>query len=167
LVQLYGPLVFRWCRQANLQDSDAADVLQEVFRAVLFGIDSFHRTQPGDSFRAWLRTITRNKVRDYLRRCGREPHSLDGLTAAWDAEETSSGEYERVTPTEVVSLIQRAVRMVRSEFEERTWQAFWRSAVDGQPTAAIAEELGISKSSVRQAKCRVLKRLREELEGLE
>ena len=27
----------------------------------------------------------------------------------------------------------RAVELVRGEFEERTWQAFWRVAVDGRP----------------------------------
>src|SRR5437764_1344254 len=67
LVKLYTPLVYRWCRQHGVQAADAADVGQEVFQAVARRIHDFRRERPGDSFRGWLRTITRNKVRDYYR----------------------------------------------------------------------------------------------------
>jgi RNA polymerase sigma-70 factor, ECF subfamily len=56
LARLYGPLVHRWARQAGLQDCDAADVLQQVFRAVFNGIGRFHHGAPNDSFRGWLGT---------------------------------------------------------------------------------------------------------------
>src|SRR5581483_11963710 len=42
-VHLYSPLVYRWCRQAGLQQADAADVGQEVFRAVAQRIGEFRR----------------------------------------------------------------------------------------------------------------------------
>ena len=32
--KVYGPLVYRWARKAGLQDQDAVDVGQEVFRTV-------------------------------------------------------------------------------------------------------------------------------------
>ncbi len=35
LVDLYSPLIYRWCRQAGMAEHDAADLLQEVFSAVL------------------------------------------------------------------------------------------------------------------------------------
>ena len=54
----------------------------------------------------------------------------------------------------------RALELIRAEFEERTWQAFWRSAVEQQSTAEIAADLRLSPASVRQAKSRVLRRLR-------
>ena len=65
LVSLYGPLVYRWCRCAGLQPADAADLGQEVFCAVARNISNFRRDRPGDSFRAWLHTITLNKIRDH------------------------------------------------------------------------------------------------------
>jgi RNA polymerase sigma-70 factor, ECF subfamily len=34
IVQLYGSLLYHWCRQSSLQPADAADVVQEVFRTV-------------------------------------------------------------------------------------------------------------------------------------
>src|SRR5262245_54299739 len=64
LVALYAPLVFHWCRRWDLQHQDAADILQDVFQAVATHIAQFRKEREGDTFRGWLRTITRNKVRD-------------------------------------------------------------------------------------------------------
>jgi RNA polymerase sigma-70 factor (ECF subfamily) len=63
-------------------------------------------------------------------------------------------------------LVRRAAELVRAEFEPRTWQAFWRTTVDGKPAAAVAEELGMTVAAVWKANSRVKKRIREELEGL-
>src|SRR6185369_14090212 len=68
LVDLYAPLVLHWCRRGGLNGQDADDVFQEVFRSVAEHVGDFRRDRPGDSFRGWLRTITRNKVLDYFRR---------------------------------------------------------------------------------------------------
>ena len=65
-----------------------------------------------------------------------------------------------------VLLKHRAIAMIRAEFEEKTWRAFWRAVVDEHETAEIADELEMSCAAVRQAKCRVLRRLRQELEDL-
>src|SRR5262249_22176089 len=81
LVTLYGPLGFRWCRRWDLQDEDTADIFQEVFQAVATHIASFRKEKPGDTFRGWLRTITRNKIHDFFRRHGREPGGVGGTDA--------------------------------------------------------------------------------------
>ncbi len=67
LLDLYVPLVFSWCRRAGLQSEDAADVVQEVFRAVAHAIAGFKYTRTTDTFRGWLRTITKNKINDHFR----------------------------------------------------------------------------------------------------
>jgi RNA polymerase sigma-70 factor (ECF subfamily) len=169
LVALYAPLVLHWCRRCDLQEQDAADVFQEVFQAVATHLGRFRKEKAGDTFRGWLRTITRNKVRDHLRRLGREPGGVGGtdaqyrmaqLPAAAPAEDSAADERaER-------DLFHRGLELIRAEFEEKTWQAFWRTAVDGQPAADVAAELGLSPGAVRVAKCRVLQRLREELGDL-
>ena len=68
LIDLYTPLIYGWCRQCGLQAEDLADIGQEVFAAVASNKEGFRRDVPGASFRGWLWTITRNKVRDYFRR---------------------------------------------------------------------------------------------------
>ena len=160
LVNLYTPLIYRWCRRAGLQAADAADVGQEVFRAVARKLSNFRRSQPGDSFRAWLRTITVNKVRDHARHLPKERTGLLSMFAAPDpADEQTDTEEKQL-------LYARALEQIRSDFEPRTWQAFWRVAVDSQYAAHVAADLGMSCNSVYLAKSRVLRKLREEFEDL-
>jgi RNA polymerase sigma-70 factor (ECF subfamily) len=167
LVSLYAPLILRWCRRSGLQDHDAADVFQDVFQAVLVYVGSFRRERPGDTFRGWLRRITQNKLRDHFRRRGREAHAVGGssardrlseLAAPEPAEEAcaSDDDGER-------GLFARAIELIRAEFEERTWAAFWRTAVEGRAARDVADELAMTPGAVRVAKSRVLHRLRQEL----
>ncbi|HID75877.1 MAG TPA: hypothetical protein EYP56_07755 [Planctomycetaceae bacterium] len=64
------------------------------------------------------------------------------------------------------TLYRRSLELVRAEFENRTWEAFWRTAVDGRPAREVAEELDMSRLAVYQAESRVLRPLRQELAGL-
>ena len=171
LTKVYGPLVYRWCRRAGLQASDAADVVQEVFRSVADAIGRFRKGRPSDSFRGWLWTIARNKIRDHFRRRAAEPQAIGGSTAQLETQqlaevapdETDDGSRERLKS----SLARRAVMLMQEDFEERTWQAFWRTAVDERDPAEVAQQLGMSRASVYMARSRVLRRLRQELDGLE
>ena len=63
-------------------------------------------------------------------------------------------------------LVNRTLALIRPEFENRTWQAFWRATVEGQRSGVVAEALEMTAGAVRQAKSRVLRRLREELDQL-
>ena len=66
LTRLYGPLAYHWCRNAGLTPEDSADIVQDVFRSLVIHIDGFEKT-PTSSFRAWLWTIARNKIRDHFK----------------------------------------------------------------------------------------------------
>ena len=57
----------------------------------------------------------------------------------------------------------RALSQVQSEFETRTWHAFWRSVVDGIASSEVAKELNMSEATVRQSRSRILRRLRQQL----
>lgn len=167
LARLYGPLVYRWARQSYLQDCDAADVLQDVFVAVFNGIERFRRERPEDSFRGWLRTITRNEVRRFCHRRLHRPNAAGGSDAQRqlqqlpaDLTEPSGSEQS----DEESGILHRALELVRGEFEQRTWQAFCRAIFADQSASEIAHELGMSDGAVRQAKYRVLSRLRELLD---
>jgi RNA polymerase sigma-70 factor (ECF subfamily) len=81
LAQLYSPMVYSWCRKFGVAQHDAADVMQNVFRAVFSHADSFRRDEPGHSFRRWLWAITRNKIRDYMRVTLRNADAVGGTDA--------------------------------------------------------------------------------------
>jgi len=169
LLHLYTPLVVYWCRHGGVHAQDAEDVCQEVFQAVAVGLEGFRREHAGETFRGWLRGITRHKILDYFRR--RPQAQAEGGT---DAQRRLAGVAQAETPLpetddpeeELTRLYHRALELVRSEFEARTWQAFWRVAVEGQAPADIAADLGMTAAAVRKAKSRVLLRLRAEVGDL-
>src|SRR5262245_10994419 len=80
-VRIYGPLIYGWARKAGLQASDAADIVQEVSAAVHRNVARFRRDTPTESFRGWLWTICRNKVRDHFRNRRSRPGAEGGTTA--------------------------------------------------------------------------------------
>jgi RNA polymerase sigma-70 factor (ECF subfamily) len=170
LTQVYTPLVYQWCRRLELQPHDAADVVQEVFRALLRSLASFRRDRPGDSFRAWLWTITKNKIRDHYRRCA-ATQPVGGSVAQWVLEQLPERAPEENDETQIrqvqAELAQRAMAVMQRDFEERTWQAFWKTAVELKTAPQAAEELGMSVAAVYMAKSRVLRRLRAEFEELD
>jgi RNA polymerase sigma-70 factor, ECF subfamily len=166
LVHLYAPLVLRWCSHRGVRGQDADDVQQEVFQAVVTGLESFRRDRPGDTFRGWLRVITHRKLLDHFRRRQRHPEAQGGTDAQRKLQELAEPDLPDDTEEDLTGLYHRALELVRSEFEDRTWEAFWRVAVGGQSPDVIAADLGITPATVRKAKSRVLHRLRQEIGDL-
>ena len=169
LVDLYGPLVFSWGRRGGLQGEDAADLVQDVFCAVARAIARFDPDASG-RFRGWLWTIARNKIHDFHRKrlsIEKSPGGssayraltelADQLPDRWNDDESE------VTRREVQALYHRALKLIQADFQPQTWQAFWLSVVEEVPTSEVATRLELSENSVRQARSRVLRRLRQEL----
>ncbi len=84
LVNAFYPMVYTWCRQAGLGPEDAADTCQEVFQSVATSIPRFRRAGPDDTFRGWLRQITRRRLVDFRRRRYRQPQATGGSDAVRD-----------------------------------------------------------------------------------
>jgi RNA polymerase sigma-70 factor (ECF subfamily) len=167
LVGLYAPLVCHWARRGGLQPADVDDLRQEVFAAVAQRVDSFRKERAFDTFRGWLRGVTRNKLLEFFRRRGFQPEAQGGSDFRRRLELVPSfppdlGEDAPEDAAEVAAVYRRVLDHIRTEFEGRTWQAFWRMAVDDRPAPEVAAELGMTANAVRLAKWRVLHRLREE-----
>jgi RNA polymerase sigma-70 factor (ECF subfamily) len=170
LVFVYTPLVRWWCRCHGVrQPQDVDDVTQEVFATVAAKLAEFTEG-PAGSFRKWLYTITRHKVGDHHRRSRAQPAAAGGSVGHDRLEElpaaTADSSAEGQTVSERAILLRRALEVVRSEFEPRTWEAAWRVTVEGHGSADVAAALGMSAGAVHTARWRVLRRLRELLAGL-
>lgn len=169
---LYAPLVYHWCRAMRLAEQDMPDVFQQVFQAVAAHIHEFHKDRPGDTFRSWLRAITRNKVRDHFRRAARQAQAAGGTDAqayfAQLAAPAASADEADERPGhdeqgEARQLLRGALEHVRAQVHPQTWQAFWQVVVEGKAPEEVAEALAMRPGTVRVAKSRVLSRLRAEL----
>jgi RNA polymerase sigma-70 factor (ECF subfamily) len=66
-VELYTPLVFGYLRRSGIQYADAADLAQDVLVSVNRDIGRFNYDPKLGRFRGWLRTITRNKLRSFVK----------------------------------------------------------------------------------------------------
>ncbi len=166
-VQIYGPVVYGYGRRHGLQDADAADLTQEVLRAVSAARLDYDPRR--GAFRGWLFTLARHKLYDLLARRRREAQGtgdsdvqqfLEEQPARPEDNSVWEQEYER-------RLFIWAAEQVRGHFHETTWQAFWRTAVEGKSGLEAAEALGMTVAAVYNAKSRVMKKLREQLQQFE
>ena len=161
LYSVYRPLIRVWIdRVPGLRD-EADDVAQDVMVILVREIPGFERQREG-SFRAWLRKVTANRVREHWRQRARQPRSPETESYLSHLEDPASGlagEWDREHDRHV---FHRLEEVIRPDFEESTWLAYRRFAVEGKPADQVAAELGLSRNAVILAKSRVLRRLRQE-----
>jgi RNA polymerase sigma-70 factor (ECF subfamily) len=159
-VDLYTPLLFHWARRSGIGEAEAADLIQDVFCALLRKMPGF-AYDPQRTFRGWLRTVLLNQWRTKLRRRAEQALPADDPRLAEDGAQAQLAEQEYRE-----YLIKRALQVMQTDFQPLTWQACWQHVALGRPVAEVAAELGMTIKAVYLAKARVLRRLREELGGL-
>lgn len=169
LHEIYAPLIRKWLIRYDMQESDADDVTQEVLMAVSKDLESFeHNGRPG-AFRAWLKGILVNRLREFWRRRDRQATASGGsdmnrrlaelddpasqITVIWNNEHDQH-------------VLRKLLTIVQPRFERNTWTAFCRTMFEGAKPQIVAEELGMTVNAVVIAKSRVLNRLRQEASGM-
>ena len=167
-VVLYRPLIVRVARAKGLQDADAEDLAQDVLTRVERSVGSFESQGPG-SFRRWLFQVTRNLVINFLTR-NKERGSTGGsniqslLRQHADVENRTGTlfdlELRRIR-------FRQAAEVVSDQVGRSTWQCFFLTAVKDEPVAAVAKKLNKSEGAVRVARCRVLAKIRSEVQSYE
>lgn len=162
-VALYVPILLDWSRRLGLQEADAADLVQEVFLILRRKLPNFAYDPAKASFRGWLRTVLVNKWRATQRHAVPLTNDLTAPSVAQESadplEAISEAEYRQ-------QLVRRALRLMQSDFQPKTWLACWATVVEGRRPAEVAADLNLSPRAVHLARARVLRRLREELSGL-
>lgn len=167
---IYTPLVYQYALKNGLQDADAADVAQETMCNVVRVICDFEYDPNRGSFRGWLLTVVRNSLRKRFRlatnqSCGsgdtavhellhQTPDTSFSADAAWDRE------YE-------LWLFHKVANWIKTEFQSKTWDAFWKTTVDGLDVNTVAKELSMTCGAIYIARSRVLTRIRSEIERIE
>jgi RNA polymerase sigma-70 factor (ECF subfamily) len=169
LVDLYQPLLRGWLRGYQAPDQDSDDLVQEVLTVLVKDLRKFdHPGHPG-AFRGWLRGILVNRLRafwragrgrpvvpggsDFFRISEQLEDPISELRRQWDEE------YERC-------VLSRLLGMLEDEFAPKTLLAFRRVGLEGAKARDVAQELGMTVGAVYVAKSAVLRRLRQEAQGL-
>lgn len=164
LVDLYAPLIRGWLARHGLQASDADDLSQEVLRIVVQEMPSFRHDLRTGAFRRWLKNILLNRLRTYWRQ--RRPATGDHGQLLNQLEDPASDPSRLWDQEHDEHVARRLLELIEPEFEPPSWRAFQMLMLEGKSTADTAAALGLSPNAVRIAKSRVLRRLRQEIEGL-
>lgn len=164
---LYQPWLRGQLRGHGLQAADVEDLTQEILAVVMKEVPHFQHSGRKGAFRAWLRGVTVNRLREFWRERKGTPADGSAFVAALDqlADEHSelSLRWDREHNEHVVGQL---LKMIAVDFEPKTWQAFQAFVIQGRKAAEVAAEIGISEGAVWTAKSHVLKRLRQIGKGL-
>lgn len=169
-VAIYRPAIVAVARQRGLAFADADDVAQEVFTAVAGTVHRFDpdredgaSSAPRARFSTWLATIADRKTIDALRRSRVRPasgHAFDAVAA----RDTDS----RLLRFEVRRrLFLAAAADLQTAMSPTAWEAFWRTAIDGDSAERVAKTLGMTAGAVYAAKARTMRKLVERIRSLE
>lgn len=171
---VYGPMVYRWCRGKGLQPCDAENVVQQVFISLIRNLVRFRKERPTDGFRRWLWTVTHHKLVDYSRAQSRQLAGTGGIShlhwlqqLAEPVELTDDDGIGEGPECNNDDVLRGALSLVRTRTADKTWDAFWLTTIESHAPEDVAQVLGISVDSVYQAKSRVLRRIRKEIESIQ
>ena len=166
---IYRPVIYRLARQKGLQDADAQDLAQQVLHAVSQSIGRWEKLDPPIKFRHWLRRVVRNAILNALSRQPRD--GAAGGTVALDLlNQHSNPDQDSASQIEIEyrrELYLQAARLVRSDVNKETWQAFELTVVDGLPVEEVARQLGTTPGNVYAARSRIMRRLRKAVKAME
>ena len=163
-VAVYGPLIYSFARKHGLQDADAADLMQESMRVVAGALRSLEYDPKRGSFRAWLFAVARNQLLRFWSRQNRAGRGTGSSSAQQRLEEIQSTSETPVAEWDEECDRFRfawAAERVRGQVQSTTWEAFWKTAVDGLSGQEVAAALGMSVAAVYLAKSRVMARLKD------
>ncbi len=164
-VARYGPRLLEWARRWQVSEDDAYDLVQQV----LVGLVEQFRKRRFDStrsFRTWMKT---NAYRVWVRLQRQQQRQLrsetmrDSKLLSVQAREDMLQLIEQQAEAEAMEI---AISRVKMRVHAKTWEAFRMLALDDMEGKAIADQLGMSISSVYVARHNVQKMLAEEIEKL-
>jgi len=148
---------------------DADDLVQEVLAVLGKSLTRFRHPGHGGAFRGWLRGILVNRLRAFWRAGRGRPVATgdsDFLRLAEQLADPDSDQSRQWDEQHDRLVLVRLLDLMGHEFTPKTVRAFRRVCLDGARPKDVAAELGMSVGAVYMAKSSVLRRLRQEAQGL-
>ena len=161
----YVPLITGFARRSGAKEEEAEDVAHEVMANFFRASSRFEYDPAAGRFRGYLKAATMNAMRARWRR-RKDMVDVDAgsdlpIEDRFDADEAWDREWMR-------HLIGRALATVRENGNqsEQSWEAFELYGRRGVPVDEVAERLGMKPEAIRQAKSRISRQVRAEIERL-
>jgi RNA polymerase sigma-70 factor (ECF subfamily) len=164
---LYAPMISSFARRLGACQQEADDLVQEVLKAFFCVTPEFCYDPSRGRFRGYLKTCVLHKLSELRRKRGPHFVGLDQSPEAAEAEADNT--WNDVWETEK---LHRALALTRQRYANssdriKTFRAFELATLLSRSNDEIAAELHMSLDSVRAAKSRVSKALKQAFDSLD
>jgi len=161
-VALYEPLLLSYVRGRLAPDTDAQDIVQNIFITLLRVMPTFELDRLRGRFRSWLWRITMNAIIDDARRqrrhkAGRSPWTENVADNVPDRDEPD----EEWLKAHRRRVLQHVLSLVRGRTQAKTWLCFEQHVLQGRGCIEVAMETGITANAVCANSSRVLAKVHE------
>ena len=166
-IDIYQPLIIRLATAKGLQPADAQDVAQEVLSKIAKAINQFDPHPDSGSFRGWISRITRNMVIDFLRSKKRTElvTNLESITSLYEATTPMDSNSALFDLEHERQMFIWAAEKIKGGFTNKTWTAFWQTAVENRSVAEVAKQLKLSSGAIYIARSRVMAKLKTTIDA--
>lgn len=176
---LYHDLIFSVARRAGLNENEAAEVVQETLISVAKKMPGFTYEPGKDSFKGWLLTVCRWRIRDQLSgrpaqptpdphsHCSQEGQSETRTATIERVADQAESELSQIWEQEwETQLLQRALARIKRQVHPQHYQAYHLAVIMSRPAGEVARAVGMKVPQVYLAKHRVGSLLKQELKRL-
>ena len=171
--RIYVPLITTFLRRMGLTDADVEDAVQEILLIAQEALRSGSYDRSKGGFRAWLYGVSRNKAL-VVHRNRRRPSRAQSVKTESGVDLLSGLEDHRIDADRRIweqeyryAVLAEAMRHVRVTLSRKVFEAFLCFAVHRQPAEEVAENLGLTVSSVYVYKQRAVQAIKEWVESHE
>ena len=163
--QYYGPAVFRVAKCQGLDAHDAEDVVQQVMLTVSGHIGKFNYDRDCGRFRHWIKTVTRNKIRDLHRRRSAGVHTVPDAMPDDRADDQPSLDETWEQEWKLQEIL-HCLEQLTVDFAPKRVEAFRLYVIEGVSAAETASRLNMTTGHVYVTRSEILRRIRERIGGL-
>ncbi len=182
LFDRYQPMLVRWTKAQLGNRIDADEVSQRIWAELVTRIPEFSY-DPKRSFRAWLKSLHRSRLLDYLKLQRRYRNHLCRLAEQASEPIVSDPQGRQVTTGNLGSFgkpsgpfsddptsrsIERLLEIqhrVEARVSSKTWALYCQVTIENQSIGDVARQHGMRYASVFAAIARVNKMLKQEALG--
>ncbi len=157
---IYRPMLQRFAISRGLRQAEAEEIAQQCMTAVMKYIQGFEYDPKRGRFKGWLRTMVNNRIKNLFR---------DRREMQAESQDFKRVEESKDTPDELFDKVWRqehlkhCLRLVRTEVEPSTFQAFVAYVMEEKPIDTVCAAFDMKPNQVHAIKSRMMKRIRAKM----
>ena len=156
----YEGFLKQLARRQGVPERHVPDITQQILLTIARSIDGWKDDGNAASFRRWLSTVSRNVVIRFMSRERKQAGGIGGSDLVAQLQNVEDKPDEHYIRRYQHELIVWAAEVVRHEFLETSWRAFWATVIEERPVDEVALELDVSPGSIYMSRSRIIARIK-------